>query len=157
MSWRDNLQPASFRGVRFQVENSTVEGGRRHVPHEYPKRDAGLTEDMGRRLRHSSVRGYLIGGTHDQRATALIGALEADGPGLLVLPLRGQMPMICQSFSCTEAREDANFTAFDMDFLEAGSTSAPTAVRSTISAVISAAGSASTSISAALNSAIGGL
>ena len=37
-----------------------MEGGRRIVMHEFPKKDIGYPEDMGRRARRFSVRGYII-------------------------------------------------------------------------------------------------
>ncbi|WP_374707575.1 DNA circularization N-terminal domain-containing protein, partial [uncultured Deefgea sp.] len=39
MAWREQLQPASFRGVPFYVYTSSGEVGRRNVVHEYPLRD----------------------------------------------------------------------------------------------------------------------
>ena len=40
----------SFAGVPFLIEeNQTLEGGRRLVKHEYPLRDDGLTEDLGKK------------------------------------------------------------------------------------------------------------
>ena len=140
MTWRDDLQPAAFRGVPFHVEISTREGGRRIVPHEFPKRNKGFTEDMGRRLRAFTVEGYLIGPDHHRAADALVAALEADGPGLLELPLQGAQSVICDTFGETQRREDGGFTAVSMTFIEAGSDiSSPVAVADTAAAVLSAA------------------
>ena len=37
-TWRQNLVPASFRGVEFHVEMGGVASGRRVARHEFPKR-----------------------------------------------------------------------------------------------------------------------
>jgi len=55
VSWRDNLRPASFRGVAFEVSEHTVDLGRRFAVHEYPLRDAAEIEDMGKLARTYSV------------------------------------------------------------------------------------------------------
>ena len=60
MAWRSRLMPAKFRGARFHVDTGVRESGRRIVPHEFPKRDVPYAEDMGRRAREFTVRGYII-------------------------------------------------------------------------------------------------
>ena len=47
-SWREDLRPASFRGVPFLVDESHVVIGRRVVLHEYPLRDKPYAEDLGK-------------------------------------------------------------------------------------------------------------
>ena len=149
MTWRDDLQPASFRGVTFHVEVSTREGGRRNVPHEFPKRNRGFTEDMGKRLRAFSIDGYLIGDDHHREANALVEALEADGAGLLELPLQSAQSVICDTFAETQRREEGGFTVVSMTFIEAGSdTSSPVAVVNTAAAVLSAAAELSGAVAA---------
>ena len=52
--------PARFRNARFHVDSAVRESGRRIVPHEYPKKDVPYAEDMGRRAREFTIRGYII-------------------------------------------------------------------------------------------------
>ncbi|MES2614576.1 MAG: DNA circularization N-terminal domain-containing protein, partial [Bdellovibrionota bacterium] len=47
MSWKDNLQQASFREVKFLVKSHSVNLGRRVVSHEFPFGDKPFTEDLG--------------------------------------------------------------------------------------------------------------
>ena len=60
IAWRQYLKPAMFRNARFHVETGVRESGRRVVNHEFPKRDVPYAEDMGRRARELTVRGYII-------------------------------------------------------------------------------------------------
>lgn len=46
----DSLQRASFDGVEFPIEEVSLKGGIRDHVHEYPHRDGGKTEKLGRRL-----------------------------------------------------------------------------------------------------------
>ena len=83
-SFFNNLREASFRGARFEVDEVEASGGRRVVLHEYPLRDTPYSEDLGRRAREFSVRGYIIQGRTYDYASAradVLKALEAYGPG----------------------------------------------------------------------------
>ncbi|BCP53779.1 hypothetical protein K32_23960 [Kaistia sp. 32K] len=142
MSWRGRLLPASFRGVPFHVDESQTGGGRRVAPHEYPKRNTGYSEDMGRRLRSYRVRGYIVGSNYDLQMRLLQLALEADGAGLLLLPTQGIVEVVCQSFSSNETREEGGFVTFDMDFIEAGQAVGAVSAPDTGSAVGDVAGQA---------------
>jgi prophage DNA circulation protein len=136
--WRQLLigQPASFRGVMFHVDSGSRGSGRRAAPHEYPKRNDGYVEDMGRKLRRFQFAGYLVYRPRRPDETnpmlydyvsqrkLLYQALEADDAGLLIHPVfcpGTGMQVICDSFSMTESRDKGGFTQFDMVFLEAGS------------------------------------
>ena len=54
MSWREQLQIASFRGVEFKVDSHSISGGRRVEVHEYPLHDTLYAEDLGRKARECS-------------------------------------------------------------------------------------------------------
>ncbi len=148
MSWRDRLRPAFFRGVPFHVDDSGIAGGRRVAPHEYPKRNVGYTEDMGRRLRGYRVRGYLIGPNFDLAGRLLIAALEADGASILVLPLVGEDTVICVSFAYNESRQEGGYASVDMDFVPAGTPVMAAAATATASAIGTAADQAQKSVAA---------
>ena len=47
----EDLRPASFRGVSFQVDVASLSAGRRVQVHEYPQRDQPWVEDLGRATR----------------------------------------------------------------------------------------------------------
>lgn len=121
--WRDKWQQAKFRDATFFVETGAQGGGRRVALHEYPKRNDGYAEDMGRRARRFVVQGYLIGPDYLDLRDALIDALEKDGPGMLRLPLPYMMrdvQVMVQQYSVTESRERGGFCTADMDFVEYG-------------------------------------
>lgn len=94
MSWIDRLQPASFRGVPFNVEEEEGTFGRRVQTHEYPGRDKPYSEDLGRTTRRFNVSAYLIGDDYFDQRDRLIKAVETPGPGTLVHPFYGEM-VIC--------------------------------------------------------------
>ena len=121
--WRDKWQNAKFRDAAFFVETGARAGGRRVALHEFPKRSIPYAEDMGRRANRFVVQGYLIGPNYLDLRDALITALEADGPGMLRLPLPYMMrdvQVMVQQYSATENRERGGMCMIDMEFVEYG-------------------------------------
>lgn len=119
--WKLNLQPASYKGVQFHVEADTRSGGRRLVPHEFPKKDVPYTEDMGRRVRRFSIVGYIVGPDYQQTRDTLVTAFEDDAAGDLNHPTY-QFPgqVLVDTYSMTETRERGGYVQFEAMFIEAG-------------------------------------
>lgn len=129
--WRDELMPAHFNGALFHVESGSIESGRRIVVHEFPKKDLPYSEDMGRKARNFSVRGYCIAYPHDTSIplyvrdyrnprNVLIAQLEAEGAGLLQLPTFPPLMVVCQSYRVGEEQRFGGYCTFDMQFTEWG-------------------------------------
>ena len=91
MTWRDQLQPASFRGVPFFVRSADTEEGRRGVLHEYPLRDDPFVEDMGRKAGEFTLEAIIVGEDYFPARDALRDALKQPGAGELVHPTLGRM------------------------------------------------------------------
>lgn len=119
-SWRERLTEASFRGVEFKIEVGGKSGGRRIAPHEWPKKEVGYAEDMGKRLKRFRVTGYVIGADYDQQRDALIEALDQEGPGQLKLPTSNAVKAVCDHWDCFESRTRGRVCEFEMMFVEAG-------------------------------------
>ena len=131
IAWRSSLRRANFRGARFHVDTGVRESGRRTVQHEFPKRNVPYAEDMGRKAREFTVRGYIIvyprdtGDVLQQKnyipaRDALILALEEDGPADLQLPLLGVLKVMCTRYRVTEEDKFGGYCVFDMTFTEFG-------------------------------------
>lgn len=131
IAWRSSLRRASFRSAQFHVDTGVRESGRRVVNHEFPKRDAPYAEDMGRKSRSFTVRGYIIvypkdtGDVLQQKnyipaRDSLILALETDGPANLQLPTLGVLNVACTGYRITEEERFGGYCVFDMSFTEYG-------------------------------------
>jgi prophage DNA circulation protein len=118
--WKLQLYPATFRGAVFHVEVREKASGRRDFVHEFPNRDQPYSEDLGRRARRFTVAGYVIGPNYITDRDALITALEADGPGALVLPTQGSQQVQVDHYSVIERREKGGMAEIEMTFTEAG-------------------------------------
>ncbi len=162
MSWRDDLRPASFRGVPFKVLPLTTQVGRRTVLHEYPQRDKPYGEDLGKKARQYQVDAIVLGADYLTQRNRLIAALEAKGPGKLVHPTLGEMDVILTSpASVTEDfGKEGGSARFSMTFVEAGDIAALTVTADTSQragmAADSATSAAQTAFEKALNLGAGG-
>lgn len=131
MTWREDYQPGSFRGAPFRTQSHERSGGRRNAVFEMPGRDEPLVEDLGRRARQFSLEFHVIGSDYRSRRDALIDALEAEGPGLLIHPWHGQMMVVVMDYRTSETTQDGGMCWFTVTFLEAGiEVTAPIAVES---------------------------
>lgn len=127
MSWRDALQPASFRGAAFGVVDIETSIGRRAALHEYPLRDDPYAEDLGKKAREYSINAFVIGDDYFSARDALVKALEDTSAGTLVHPTLGILsvqPLVSRlNFKNTEG----GIEYFQLKFVEAGSNSFPSA------------------------------
>jgi prophage DNA circulation protein len=139
MSWKDEFQEGSFRGAGFYVTESRASFGRRNKPHEYPQRDTGNTEDLGRRLRRWSLEVFVLGDDYFTDRDALIAATEADGPGTLIHPYLGTVQAILDTCDVVEATAAGGMATFSMQFVEYGQDTAPSAASDTQGAATTAA------------------
>ncbi len=142
MTWKDQLKPASFRGVPFAVRDADRSGGRRAVVHEYPQRDEPGVEDLGRKARSFSVNAFFVGDDCLGRSQALIDACEQEGAGRLVLPWRAPLTAQLTGYRLRESNEEGRYVQVAMEFVEAGSVEQPAASVATQERVISRAASA---------------
>jgi prophage DNA circulation protein len=120
-TWRDKMQPASFRGVPFKVVSSDRQIGRRAVVHEYPQRDLPYAEDMGRKAREFTVEALIIGPDYMTGRDKLEEALEAAGSGELVHPYRGRIQVVVSSPArISESTAEGGMARFSITFTESG-------------------------------------
>lgn len=146
MSWREQLQAASFRGAPFFVDGHEAQLGRRGQVHEFPQRDVPYVEDLGRRARVFTVEAYVLGVGYLQARDRLIQALELQGPGALVHPFFGEMRVSLVDCKLREGSAEGGMARLTLQFVEAGAARFPSATVSTGSAVVAAADFASAAV-----------
>ncbi|HIF9400276.1 TPA: DNA circularization protein [Photobacterium damselae] len=135
MSFEERLT-ASFRGVEFLLEDVEGNGGRRAIPHAYPKRETGWAEDNGAELTNEKVAGRVVGKDYVEQLRSLLAALNQPGPGELIHPWWGvrqvQIGKVSHRF---KLNEDLT-AAFSFEVFEAGKPLFPTAAVDTANAVV---------------------
>jgi prophage DNA circulation protein len=91
---------ASFKGIELHryLISFTDSRGPRIVTHEFPKRDIGRQEVMGRRPHRTEWQLTFTGPNWITTLKQLVSSIDQDPSGLLVHPIYGQMPVVCQGF-----------------------------------------------------------
>lgn len=129
----------------FWVQSDSLSGGKRLALHEYAGGKSPKIEELGLTTSVFDVTIYLLGDLADVRAAALQAAMQADGPGLLVLPIDGAKVATMQGFRRDRDKDRAGYIAYDASFIpaasEAGSVLSIGDVAATVAAGISAAAS----------------
>ena len=129
MSWKEKIQPASFRGVRFGVLDAETTFGRRNVLHEYPLQDEPYSEDLGRKAREFNISAYVIGDDYMSSRDALMDAIENNKePGTLEHPTLGIKTVIPTACRVIYKSGEGRIEYFSLSFVEAGEKKYPTSL-----------------------------
>lgn len=132
----------SYAGVPFLVvDSATLSGGHRVVRHEYPLRDKGYSENMGRLMRTWSVNVLVIGDNHLEQRDRLIEVLEAPEPAELVHPYYGTEFVQIESFSCTDSEAHGGVSFFAISYTEATREESPVVMDNGLALLSDAKGS----------------
>ncbi|WP_341893888.1 DNA circularization N-terminal domain-containing protein [Ferrovibrio terrae] len=122
---RDYRQ-ASFRGVPFQVAVADDEFGRRGEHHEFPGRDKGFFEDLGKKDPQFALDAYLVGDDYADQRDKLLAACDEQGLGELVHPYYGVKQVACIGVRTRHDKAKRRLVSLSLTFLETGA--APQAV-----------------------------
>lgn len=120
MSWRDELRPASFKGVSFYVRDHSHDGGRRLDKNEYPRSDNYFVDDLGASIPVYNINAYVIGANYITARNNLLTAIEQGGAGSLIHPYLGTKTVICETWSLRESQDEGGFAVFNLAFAPQG-------------------------------------
>lgn len=151
MTWRDNLRPASFRGVPFEVLSADRDLGRKIAVHDYPLRDISTGEDMGRVPGSFSLDAFVIGDDYMARRDALEAAFDTAGTGPLIVPWAKMRTVRLLRAQATESSAEGGMCRYRLDFMVEEALPPPIASVDTTAAVISAAQALQTTADTALS------
>lgn len=80
MAWRDELRPASFRGVPFLVESARTEQGLNADEHTFPGREraeqAIRVQHLGQGPRRYRIEAFVVGADYLDRRDALEASVQ---------------------------------------------------------------------------------
>ncbi|HCT9073791.1 TPA: DNA circularization N-terminal domain-containing protein, partial [Klebsiella pneumoniae] len=136
--WED-LRDASFRGVPFFFRDVEGTGGRRAIPHSYPKKEVGWTEDHGAVLTQQQINAILLGSDYIDQMNRLLAALNTAGPGELVHPWFGVQKVQVGRVSHRLSTEEGGIAYVSFEVYEAGEQLFPSGTEDTSATTLSAA------------------
>ncbi|HGM5819271.1 TPA: DNA circularization protein [Serratia marcescens] len=140
IKWED-LRDASFRGVPFYFVDVEGTGGRRAIPHAYPKKEVGWTEDHGAVLTQQQINGILLGNDYQAQFNRLLAALNTPGPGELVHPWFGVQQVQAGKVTHKLSTEEGGIVYVSFEVFEVGEQLFPTQQEDTTATTLSAADS----------------
>lgn len=128
MSWIDLLQPASFRGVPFQVDTIEHQAGDNVVLREYPFQDLPTVFRMGEAAEEIKFSAYVIGDDYMDLRDRLREVLT--GEGVLIHPTAGTMRVfVAGKYALKEnPTAEGGMARFDLTFVRAEVRRYPTGV-----------------------------
>ncbi len=140
VNWEE-LRDASFRGIPFYFVDVEGIGGRRAIPHSYPKKEVGWTEDHGAVLTQQQINGILLGNDYQAQFNRLLAALNTPGPGELVHPWFGVQQVQAGKVTHKLSTEEGGIAYVSFEVFEAGEQLFPTQQEDTTATTLSASDS----------------
>ena len=118
-AWLDQLQPASFRDVPFQVEGIEHQAGDNVVLREYPFQDLPTVFRMGEGAEEIKFSAYVIGDDYTVQRDRLREVLTGDG--VLIHPTAGTMRVfVAGKYTIKENPvAEGGMARFDLTFVRA--------------------------------------
>ena len=130
-TWRDEIRPASFRGIPFSVVSSDASFGRRIKIYEFIKKEATYIYDMGSAADDFALECYVIQNTDNdfnyfKNRDALIQACKQKGPGTLIHPYYGELNVrVNGKIKVKEAFKEGGIARITITFVNEGATKYP--------------------------------
>ncbi|MGD8172133.1 DNA circularization protein [Vibrio sp. TRT 21S02] len=152
MSFEERLM-ASIRGVEFELEDVSGDIGRRAIPHAYPKRDQGYTEDNGRVLLGEQISGKVVGVDYQSRLLDVIEAINTPGPCEMIHPWFGVRKVQIGRGSYRLVNRQEGVATFSFEVFETGENLFPTSEIDTSSKMAQDAQASQTAANEAFESA----
>lgn len=119
MAWKDTLQEATFRGLRFDVLGESSEHAQVHSMHAYPYRDGANIESMGLEPRHFKFDVIVFGNDYEQRLQALLAAFEDREPVELIHPVYGSIKdCLAHRWSPSHKADEIDQATLHVEFTE---------------------------------------
>lgn len=123
------LPTASFRDVEFAYQESSTDGGRKTVSHEYPGRKERYVEDLGGIEKKFSITAWTDDNVSFSDRDALIGALEGAGTGTLIHPTLGTHTVVCIGYNLVDNTKELGVSKFTINFEVASLNILPSALK----------------------------
>jgi prophage DNA circulation protein len=118
MSWRDRLQPASFRGAPFYVDAITGTKARRVAVVKFAGRDGSEQQDLGRESDELDISAFVWGDDYDLQRDELEEALSTPGVAALSLPWRGDLYVrVTRGPITQESKDDGGYASIRFSVL----------------------------------------
>lgn len=115
-TWRDQMLPASFRGISFLIPQASVPVGMKVQLHEFPQRDEPYAEQLGKQAQVHRLVCWIVGDDCFERRDKFMEAVQTPGAGELVHPWLGRMQVKAGEAELTHDFKQGGMAAFAVTF-----------------------------------------
>ena len=129
----NRLPNASYKGIPFSWTSNTMDSGNKSTLHEYPNRDRGFVENLGKSIKQFTLQCEIYNTLDNDSIEEFEQALENGKAtaGDLVLPLRGTIKDIqVLRYSTTEDLNKLGFIKYTVEFAQTSPNQYPTSTES---------------------------
>ena len=110
------LPLASYKNVEFHYQDSTIDGGRKTITHEYPDTNTRYVEDLGRLEKTFSINAIIDTNVSFNDRDALIKVLEEEGIGVLIHPTFGSQNVSLKGYNIVDNINELGVSRFSLTF-----------------------------------------
>jgi prophage DNA circulation protein len=123
---------AQFRNIEFYLQNTSINGGRKTITHEFPDTDNRYVEDLGKLEKIFTVDAILdINGGNSDRES-FIKALDNEGIGVLIHPLYGRQEVVVKNYNISDNINELGIVRFNIVFERAARNRFPEQAKSNL-------------------------
>ena len=116
--FKEELDEASFKGIKFEVTSHKSEFGHRNASFAFPFNDRFEIQEFGKKQSTYKITGFLLGKDYAKKRDDLIKCVNDGGSGELIHPYLGRLVVFCQQISVSESFEKYGYCLIEFDFVE---------------------------------------
>lgn len=125
MSWKDRLQPGSFKGVPFATEGHEAEFLRNVVSKSYLNSNDVTSRDVGRKADKYKFDIFFLGDDYMDQRDAFLALRSSPDPGTLIHPYLGSIEVNFTGAVLRESSREGRIARVSVSFVEAGTKKFP--------------------------------
>jgi prophage DNA circulation protein len=110
---------AKFRDVEFHYQDSSVNGGRKTITHEFPDTNNRYVEDLGKLEKIYNVNALIDITTNNNNLTKFIEVLDKEGVGSLIHPIYKKQNVVVKNYSVNDTIRELGIVRVSIVFEKA--------------------------------------
>jgi len=110
---------AKFRDVEFYYQDSSVNGGRKTITHEFPDTNNRYVEDLGKLEKIYNVNAFIDIKSDNSNLTKFLEALDKEGIGSLIHPIHKKQNVVVKSYNVNDTIRELGIVRFSIVFEKA--------------------------------------
>ena len=116
---------AKFRDVEFHYQDSSVQGGRKTVTHEFPDTNTRYVEDLGKLEKTFNINALIDITSNNKELDSFVNALEKEGVASLTHPVYKKQNVVVKSYNINDSIRELGIVKINILFEKASKNKFP--------------------------------